>query len=143
MKLLNNEQDLKVLASAFVKAWNVHDMDALANLFDREADFVNVVGIWWQGREAIRQAHIQSHQTIFKDSTLSEDATTVKFITPDIALAHMTWTLNGHLTPDGTPGPSRHGILSFVMKREGKDWLIRSAQNTDIIPGLKTIPQGK
>lgn len=132
---------VKGVASAFVGAWNVHDMDALANLFAGDADFVNVVGMWWRDRETIKKAHALSHQTIFKASTLAMDSTTVKFLSSDIAVAHMTWTLSGHLTPDGKPGSPRHGILSFVMKRQGKDWLIESAQNTDIVPGVPTIPQ--
>ncbi|HWR84177.1 MAG TPA: SgcJ/EcaC family oxidoreductase [Candidatus Deferrimicrobium sp.] len=131
------------VASAFVGAWNAHDMDALANLFAADADFVNVVGMWWRDRETIRKAHVQVHQTIFKTSTVAMDSISVKFLSSDIAVAHMTWTLSGHLTPDGKPGSPRHGILSFVMKREGKDWLIQSAQNTDIIPGVATIPQGQ
>lgn len=129
------------VGSAFVRAWNSHDMDALAGLFAMDADFVNVVGLWWHGREAIRQAHAQVHQTIFKASFLAIDSTAVKFLSPDIAVAHMIWTLTGHLTPEGIPGPPRHGILSFVMKRQEKGWLIQSAQNTDIVPGVATIPQ--
>jgi len=132
---------VKGVASAFVAAWNAHDMNALANLFAEDADFVNVVGIWWHDRETIRKDHVQTHQTIFKESTLAMDSTSVKFLSSDIAVAHVTWTLTGHLTPDGKPGPPRHGILSFVMKHGGKDWLIESAQNTDIVSGVLTIPQ--
>ena len=132
---------VKGVASAFVGAWNVHDMDALANLFADDADFVNVVGMWWRDRETIRKAHIQTHQTIFKASILTMDSTTVKFLSPEIAVAHMTWTLSGHLTPNGKPGSPRHGILSFVMKHQEGHWLIESAQNTDIVPGVATIPQ--
>jgi uncharacterized protein (TIGR02246 family) len=132
---------VKEVAAAFERSWNVHDMDALANLFADDADFINVVGMWWRSREAIRQAHLQTHQTIFKASTLAIDSTTIKFITPDIAVAHMTWTLTGHLTPDGKPGPTRHGILSFVLKRQEKTWLVQSAQNTDIIASVVSIPQ--
>jgi len=136
-----DSKDVTGVAAVFVKAWNVHDMDALANLFASDAEFINVVGMWWHSRDAIRQAHVYSHQTIFKTSVLAADSTTVKFITPDIAIAYMTWTLTGHLTPDGKPGPPRHGILSLVMKHEGKYWLVQSAQNTDIVPDVITIPQ--
>lgn len=139
---IGDSAGVRGVASAFVAAWNVHDMNALANLFAERADFVNVVGMWWRDRETIRKAHEQAHQTIFKASTLVLDSSTVKFLMPDVAIAHVVWTLSGHLTPDGTPGPPRHGILSFVMKRQGKNWLVESAQNTDIVPGVVTIPQG-
>ena len=127
--------EVKGIGTAFVAAWNEHDMTALANLFATDADFVNVVGMWWRGRDAIREAHEQTHKTIFRESHLVVDSARVRFLAPDLALAHLTWTLTGHLSPDGTPGSPRHGILSFVTQRQGQGWLVQSAQNTDIVPG--------
>jgi uncharacterized protein (TIGR02246 family) len=42
---------------AFVDAWNHRDPDALAALFDDDAEFVNVTGLWWHTRDEIRSAH--------------------------------------------------------------------------------------
>ena len=137
----NNEQNVKEIAAAFVRAWNVHDMDALADLFAKDADFVNVLGMRMRGREEIRQIHIRVHRTVFKDSTLNENSTSVKFLNPDVAVAHMSWTLTGHLTPEMKPGPQRDGILSFVAKSDGNNWMIHAAQNTDTIPMGTIIPQ--
>ena len=39
---------------AFFDAWNAQDLDWLADLFVEDADFVNVVGIWWTTRRQIR-----------------------------------------------------------------------------------------
>lgn len=41
----------------FVDAWNHRDPDALAALFDQDAEFVNVTGLWWHTRDEIRSAH--------------------------------------------------------------------------------------
>jgi hypothetical protein len=54
----------------FVKAWNARDPDGIARLFAEDADFVNVVGIWWEDREAIRRAHAYGLERIFPDSRL-------------------------------------------------------------------------
>ncbi|WP_246684898.1 hypothetical protein [Mesorhizobium sp. B2-7-1] len=35
-------------AAAFADAWNRHDMDDFAVLFSEDANFVNVVGMWWK-----------------------------------------------------------------------------------------------
>ena len=40
----------------FLEAWNHRDPDALAALFDKDAEFVNVTGLWWHTREEIRSA---------------------------------------------------------------------------------------
>ena len=46
-------------------------MAQFAQLFARDADFVNVVGMWWKNRQEIEQAHAHSHATFFKNSRLS------------------------------------------------------------------------
>jgi uncharacterized protein (TIGR02246 family) len=135
--------EVQGIGTAFVVAWNEHDMTALANLFTTDADFINVVGMWWRGRDAIREAHEQTHKTIFKASHLVLDSARVKFLAPDIAVAHMTWTLTGHLSPDGQPGSPRRGILTFVAQRQEQGWLVQSAQNTDIVPGALIPPVGQ
>ncbi len=33
---------------AFAKAWNARNPDQLAALFEPEAEFVNVTGLWWR-----------------------------------------------------------------------------------------------
>ncbi|MDX8512638.1 SgcJ/EcaC family oxidoreductase [Mesorhizobium captivum] len=39
------------VATAFADAWNRHDMDDFAALFSEDANFVNVVGMWWKNRD--------------------------------------------------------------------------------------------
>lgn len=38
------------IPAAFVAAWNARDPDALASVFVEDAEFVNVVGLWWHVR---------------------------------------------------------------------------------------------
>ena len=44
------------IPSLFEDAWNKRDADALALLFDEDAEFVNVAGLWWHDRASIRKA---------------------------------------------------------------------------------------
>lgn len=61
----NNPEDI---ATLFVRAFNDRDAVALANLFIEDAEFVNVVGIWWHNRQAIWKAHDYGLKTIFNHS---------------------------------------------------------------------------
>jgi uncharacterized protein (TIGR02246 family) len=36
-------------------AWNTHDMSRFAARFAEDADFINVRGWWWRGREEIER----------------------------------------------------------------------------------------
>ena len=137
----NRDRDAIVaVAEAFNAAWNRHDMPALAALFADDADFVNVVGMWWKDRAEIEAAHVYSHSTFLRDSVLTGRVEKVKLLGPDIATAHAVWELKGQIEPDGRVGEPRHGILLFVMKRVGGRWLVVTAQNTDIIAGVLTQP---
>ena len=114
-------------------AWNAHDMAAFAGLFAEDADFVNVVGVWWKNRREIEAAHEASHKTMFKDSVLSGRVAAVKLVRPDVAVAHFVWSLLGARAPDGRAVPERKGILLFLLSNEAAGWTIRAAQNTDIV----------
>lgn len=136
-----DEADIRKLETGLQEAWNHHDMRAWANLFAEDADFVNVVGWWWKGRPEIERKHTDAHAFIFRESTLSIDEVHIRFLTPQIAVVHVLWSLVGQKKPDGTPGPPRKGIFMQVLqKREGK-WLISAAQNTDSISEVP-VPKG-
>lgn len=55
---------------AFADAWNRDDMDDFSSLFCEDANFVNVVGMWWKNRREIEAAHRATHETMFRDSRL-------------------------------------------------------------------------
>ncbi|MBA2303237.1 MAG: SgcJ/EcaC family oxidoreductase [Acidobacteria bacterium] len=123
----------------FARAWNDRDPDALASLFDEDAEFVNVTGVCWHDRESIRKAHADGLERIFNKSTLATDATKVQRLSPDIAVVHARMTLSGQ-APVGAvthPGP-RTTIVSFVVHRIGERWLCASVHNTDVIPNMET-----
>ncbi len=42
----------------FAEAWNERNAENIAELFDEDTDFVNVVGIWWNNRDDIRRGVI-------------------------------------------------------------------------------------
>ena len=138
-----DQVQIEALAAAFSESWNTHDMARFARLFAPDADFVNVVGMWWKNREEIEKAHAYSHSTFFKDSRLSANTAAVKFLRPDLATVHVLWELVGQIEPGGTVGKPRRGILLLVCaKREGS-WFIHAAQNTDIVAAALTRPAEK
>ncbi|WP_245513412.1 MULTISPECIES: SgcJ/EcaC family oxidoreductase [unclassified Mesorhizobium] len=127
-------------ATAFADAWNRHDMGDLAALFSEDANFVNVVGVWWKSRSEIEGAHRATHETMFRESRLDGDVSSVVELAPDLRSVHYTWTLTGASAPDGSPAGTRQGILLLIVKKEQSGWQIKVAQNTDIVPGMIAPP---
>lgn len=42
----NEVTEVTNVVKAFAETWNKHDMNAFAELFAPDAEFVNVVGLW-------------------------------------------------------------------------------------------------
>lgn len=127
------------LPEIWATAWNRRDADALAALFDEDAEFVNVTGLWWHDRAAIREAHRYGLEVIFNDSDLTVTRVTVKRLRDDVAVVHARMRLTGQtpLTEDERPQP-RTTVFSFVVHQAAGRWSCASAQNTDVVPGRET-----
>ena len=128
------------VAKAFADAWNRHDAHGLADLFTEDANFVNVVGMWWKNRNEIEGAHRATHDTIFRNSRLEGRVSSVVALAADIASVHYTWTLTGASAPDGSRAGPREGILLLIVQNGQPAWRIKVAQNTDIVPGMIAPP---
>ena len=125
--------------TAFAAAWNARDADALAALFDADAEFVNVVGLWWHDREAIRRAHAYGLARIFQHSTLRVGTIRVKRLRDDVAVVHARMQLEDQTPIGAVARPrARTNVFSFVVHRTGDGWRCASAHNTDVVPGAET-----
>lgn len=142
----NDAANVRAAVLGFPTAWNHHDMAAFGKLFAPDAEFVNVRGRLWEGREAIQINHAWSHGTIpagtkgfesadeqahygiFTNSIMRFPQIEVRFLRDDIAVAHVNWELFG----DARTKDPRRGVLVFVLSRHGNVWLIDVAQNTEI-----------
>ena len=127
------------LPEIWVAAWNRRDPETLAALFDADAEFVNVTGLWWHDRAAILRAHRYGLSVIFRDSTLSLLRVTVKRLRDDVAVVHAKMRLTGQTPVAGIAQPrARTTVFSFVVHRTDGRWSCASAQNTDVVPGMET-----
>jgi uncharacterized protein (TIGR02246 family) len=139
LKVFNREEaSIRRMATRFAETWNQHDMEALAALFSEDADFVNVPGMYWKGRDQIRQEHARLHGLQFKESVLTVRSVTVRFLRPDVALAHIKWGLEGERDSDGTSRPPREGVMSWVVMNRDGDWRVASSHNTNARPASTT-----
>ena len=130
------------VGAAFVDDWNRHDMNSLGGLFADDAQFVNVIGLWWHSRAEIQREHEALHATRMRMSHIVVTESLVHLLGPDVAVLLQRWQLTGDTGIDGVTLPMRRGVMSLVTVKEGGRWQIASAQNTDIVP-LPNLPPGK
>jgi len=109
--------------------WNKKSGAIFAKPFAEDADYVVINGMYFKGRAEIQTAHQQIFDTIFKETTVTFDIRQIRFLRPDVAVAHV----NGHRT-----GPTRElvqdALLTLVMTKEKDGWTIAAFQNTAVMP---------
>jgi uncharacterized protein (TIGR02246 family) len=129
----DDESSIRQVQISQADAWNRHDAAAYAALFTEDGDCVNVVGWWWKGRVQIENKLNAAFAFVFHESQLTITDTSVRFLSPTIAVAHVSWTMTGAKVPPGMPEP-KQGIEIQVLQKKSGHWLIESFQNTNAIP---------
>jgi uncharacterized protein (TIGR02246 family) len=105
---------------------------ALSALVAEDVRFVNVAGVVLSGRGQFEQLQARTHAMQFKESVRTVSATEIKFLTPDIAVAHVSGGMRGDKDPDGTTRQPRHGVMMQVLMRRDSKWTVVAAQNTNV-----------
>jgi uncharacterized protein (TIGR02246 family) len=116
-------------------AWNAHDAKRYAALFTADADVVNVLGWHWHGRAELERKLARGFAFVFANSQLSVHVVAVRFLKPDVAIAHVPWTMTGALSPTGGGAtPPQQGLQTQVLVEQGGRWRIAAFQNANAVP---------
>jgi uncharacterized protein (TIGR02246 family) len=121
-----DEKAINQVFSRLVNTWNSHDMKAHCSLFAPDADFVNVNGWWWQGRDEIERQHTTAHATVFKTTVAEIAPKKTRLLKPDVAVVQASWRVTG----DVRSKDPRAYIMTYVLRKQGRDWMILAAQNS-------------
>ena len=124
-----DESAIRQIVQQVQDAWNAHDGKAFAAPFAADADYVVVNGMYIKGRDAIEQGHTQIFSTIFKGSENAATYKAVRFLRPDVAVAHVEWNLE--VRPGGDKA---RAINTLILTKEGGSWTIAAFHNTPILP---------
>ena len=139
---IKDEVAINAVVDAMIYSWNHHNYDDLENYTTENTDWVNVVGMWWKGRKESQYAHQVYHNTIFKTSVMEKKSVAIRFLTKDVAIAHVFLYSydsdpNPHPLPDGKiPGPS-DGLATLVFVKQNRKWLMTAGQNVIIDKGAE------
>lgn len=133
--LLKNPEDMP---KQFAAAWNNRNAEGIAALFTEDAEFVNVVGLWWHNRDDIFKAHDYGLKNLFNNSEISIRKIKTKYLSDDIAVVNARLHLEGQTKIAGEKPQARNTLFTFVVQKKEDHWLCVSAHNTDIVPGKET-----
>ncbi len=136
-----DEAAINKQVDAMVYSWNNHNYDDLKNYTTEDTDWVNVVGMWWKGRKESQYAHQVYHKTMFKTTVCKKTSVAIRFITKDVAIAHVVWHFSDphpEPFPDGKPnaGPT-DGLATLVYVSQNGKWLMTAGENVIIDKGAQ------
>jgi uncharacterized protein (TIGR02246 family) len=114
------------------RSWNTHDMDLYAKLLTDDCQWVNVVGMHWNGKQSVVKAHVAFHKTMFKDVDYATESACMRELAPKVVVAVLTVRMEAYTTPDGQKVPEGQTRLTITLREIKGTWLIAQAQNTPI-----------
>lgn len=131
-----DEQAVRRLPQAFSDAWAKHDGHELAKIMTEDVDFVTVATTYLHGRADFEKFHVRLLGGRFKESSLTPLETTVRFLGPDLTVAHWSWKIEADRNFDGTLRQQpRYGMMTMVAEKRNGAWLVVVAQNTNAMLG--------
>jgi len=127
-----DNEGIRKTVIAIEDSWNTHDMKVFASVLREDAEWINVVGMHWKGRDAVVKAHAIFHEIMFKDCRLKTDSIEARSLGNDHAIAVVTTTQDAYTTPSGQVIPKGQTKLSLVMAKTPAGWRVVHAENVRV-----------
>ena len=129
-----DEQAIRDIILQMTEGFNKHDAKAATQMYTSNADFVNVRGDKYTGAEEIQQKLAAILSTRAKEATLKTLNTTIRFVNPELAIAHVSNELSGLVDSAGLKLPSHQELSIRVFIKEKGNWRVTAFHNTMIRP---------
>ena len=124
------EQQVRRAVQAFYDAFNSHDFERVPEFTTEDWTHINPLGGWSRGRKAVVEELKEVHSTFLKGVTDTVEEISIRFATPEVAVATVPSKVTTYTTPDGVKHENERLIRSFVVVKRGGKWLIMQDQNT-------------
>ncbi len=128
--MADDEAKIREVYDALISAWAKNSAEDYAAVFTHDAEYIVASGVVEHGRAEIIAGHQQIFDTWAKGSTLRGEITSIKWLTPDVALV----LAGGSVLEAGSTDSDEVTVYSLVALRDvaGK-WLFAAYQNTPVI----------
>ena len=130
----SDEEAIKKVIAGTTEAFNKHDAKAFTRFYTADAELITVRGERMRGAAEIEKGLAAIFSTRAKSVTLKTLDLTVRFIRPDVAVAHVTNELSGLVSPAGEPLPPHRELSVRVFVKEQGKWLVTAFHNTIVRP---------
>ena len=129
-RLSDDEQDRSAIADVVSRlecAWAAGDGQMWASCFAEDADFTTWFGLYVRGWEAIADVYREIFDLFYKRSKLRLHVRHLRFLRPDVAVAHFEGTIVG--SGEQPPAHPRFVPVAIMTKEDGR-WCVAVFHNT-------------
>ena len=129
-RLSDDEQDRSAIADVVSRlecAWAAGNGQMWASYFAEDADLTTWFGLYVRGWEAIADLHQEVFDSFHKSSKLRLHVRNLRFLRPDVAVAHLEGTIVG---PGEQSAAHPQFVPVAVMTKEDGRWRVAVLHNT-------------
>ncbi|MCW5657735.1 MAG: SgcJ/EcaC family oxidoreductase [Burkholderiaceae bacterium] len=129
-----DEQAIRNVIVEMTEGFNKHDARASTRMYTPDADLITVRGERFRGTTEFEKGLASIFTTRAREATHRTLNVSVRFLRPDVALAHVTNELSGLIAPDGGRPPPHQELSLRVFVKEGGEWRVAAFHNTLVQP---------
>jgi uncharacterized protein (TIGR02246 family) len=127
-----DEAAIRQAVATMTTAFNTRDDQVTASLTTTDADFVTVTGAWSRSSADYLAARRARFATALKTASIRVIDIKIRFLRPDVALAHVIQEIHGMLDGDGKELPPHRELSLRVFVQEHGKWLMTAFHNTTV-----------
>ena len=128
------EDAIRKVIVEMTDGFNNHDGAAASRMYLPGAPLVTVRGEVMKGQAEIEKGLSSIFATRARAATHKTQSVSIRFLRPDVALAHVTNELSGLIAPDGQALPPHQELSLRVFTKTDDGWKVAAFHNTMIRP---------
>ncbi|OKS86420.1 SgcJ/EcaC family oxidoreductase [Mucilaginibacter polytrichastri] len=133
-----DEKAVRETIARFGNSWAKGNFSDMVDYMTPDCNWINIVGMQWKGLKEVQYAHQFYVSSMFKGIVPQTLDSSIRFITPDVAIAYWKSHMPAFYPPDGVNrGGNKHDeaddIATIVLVKKSNKWYITSAQNVSVI----------
>jgi creatinine amidohydrolase len=122
-----DERAIRAIGDAYTTHWNNGDAMRLASLWAPDGDMTHPDGLIERGPLTLMQNRAALFQRRdYRNTRHPMTLSIIRCLSRDIAVADGKWELRGVLDASGKPSPTLEGLVTLVVKRYPRGWLIEA-----------------
>ncbi len=125
-----DRNDINSIVAHFTDAWNLHGGKGSADYYATDADFINIFGSAFSGKQEIEDRHIKIHETFLKGSKFEVTELKLREAKPGLVIAQVYWNVTDIQKNGPESKDTMKGVFTHTIVKNNSKWEVVSTQNT-------------